>query len=158
MKRTSKHKNWRFRKVKLIDQKILHTLGIINTSLELVPRVPIRYAADQSLFAAVSRGRRSRRRVIVRRRSRHLWLRRRSVIRARRRRNSAWVGDLCHALAYRTPYRSRPRRHLQRGTAVSAVHQHHRRRPHCRRCKIEKFKMLQSTRKEIRGREECFYY
>nr|GMC82526.1 hypothetical protein Iba_chr04bCG14200 [Ipomoea batatas] len=117
--------NGRFWKLKLVDEKVAHTLGVIETSLELVPGVPVRYADDHGLLAAVRVGWRARRGVVIRRRRGGGWrTRRRPMMSSRRRIDGAWIGDLSHGLANCTPDGSGARRQLQLGPAVGAIYKH----------------------------------
>ena len=62
---TSKHENGIFGKLKLVDEKVTHALGVINATFELVRRVSIRYPTNHRPFFPVCMGRGSRRRVVV---------------------------------------------------------------------------------------------
>ena len=48
-------------------EEVAHALGVVDATLELVPRVSIRDPTDHGLLATMGVGRRSRRRVVVRR-------------------------------------------------------------------------------------------
>lgn len=47
---TCEHENRRFWKLELINQQILHALGVVDAALELVPGVLIRYPTDHGLL------------------------------------------------------------------------------------------------------------
>lgn len=65
---TGEHKNGGFRELEPVNQQVLHTLGIVDTPFQLVPRVPIRDPADHGPLPAVDRRGLTWRRVAVRRR------------------------------------------------------------------------------------------
>lgn len=91
---TGEHNDGRFRKTELVDEKVFHALSVVDASLELVPREPVRDAYDDGLLAAVGVGRGSGRRVVV-----GGWWRRRVVGRRGLRRDGAWVGDESDSVA-----------------------------------------------------------
>lgn len=62
---TSEHNNGIFWKLELVDEEVLHAFGVIDATLELMPRVLVRYPADHRLLPAVHVRRRTRRRVVV---------------------------------------------------------------------------------------------
>lgn len=66
--RTSEHKNGGLRKLEPVNQQVLHALGIVDTTFQLVPRVPVRDPADHGPLVAVGRRGLTGRRVVVRRR------------------------------------------------------------------------------------------
>lgn len=114
-KRTGEHDDGRFWKFELVDEKVFHALGIVDASLELVARVPVRDADDHGLLAAVEARRRTGRRVEARRgtwnRVRLGW-------------ESAWVGDGSDSLAEGAADGSGAGWQLQRRSAVGAVDEH----------------------------------
>lgn len=93
----SEHKNGGLGEAELVDQQVLHTLGVVNAALELVPGALIRHGAYQSPLASVSRRRRPRRRVVVGRSGRRRWAVEGGG--GGRRRKSARVGDAGDGLA-----------------------------------------------------------
>lgn len=97
MECTCEHENGRFWKLKLVDEQILHALGVVDAALELVSGVLVGYPADDGLLPAVGRMRRSE--VVVRRRGQRRRRRRRLGVRRRRRRGGAWIGDVSDGLA-----------------------------------------------------------
>lgn len=115
-KNTCKHEDRIFWKMEFIDQKITHTLSIVKAALELMSRVSIRDPTDHSPFTAMRVSWRSWWRMVVGR-----WSRRRRV-RRRWRRDSTWVHNMCHSLAYSAPNRRSSRRELERSPAAGAVH------------------------------------
>lgn len=114
----SEHDDGRFRKAKLIDEKVSHAFGVIDTSLKLVPRETVRDADDDGLLAAVRVGRRARRRVVVGRG------RGRRVGGGGLGREGAWVSDVSDSVAEGAADGSGARWQLERGAAVGTVHQH----------------------------------
>lgn len=92
----SEHDNAIFWKLELVDEEIPHALGIIDATLELMPRVLIRDPADHRLLPPVRVGGRAWRRVRVRsgrwRRVR-IWSGRWRRVGGWRLREAAWVGD-----------------------------------------------------------------
>lgn len=89
----SKHEDVRFRELEAIDKQELHTLGVIDTTLELVPAVLIRDPTNHRLLPAAGAPRRRRRSSVVRRSRAGRRRRRRVVGVLRRRRETAGIGD-----------------------------------------------------------------
>lgn len=114
--RTREHDDGRFWKAELVDEEVLHALGVVDASLELVSREAVGDADDDGLLAAVGVGRGRRGAVGGGRRrvggSRGL------------RREGAWVADEGDGVAEGAADGSRAKWQLQRGAAVGAVHQH----------------------------------
>lgn len=66
------HENGGLGEVEPIEEQVFHAVGVIDTTLELVPGVPVGNTADDGPLAAVDRGRGAGRGVVVRRWS-HGW-------------------------------------------------------------------------------------
>lgn len=117
--RTGEHDDGRFGKAELVDEEVPHALGVVDASLELVPGEPVRDSDDHGLLAAVWVRRWAWRRVVVRGRGKRgrvggrggLW------------REGAWVSDEGDSVAEGAADGSGARWHLQRRSAVGAVHQ-----------------------------------
>lgn len=119
------HKNGILGKLKLVDEKVTHALGVIDATFELMPRVSIRNPTDHRPFSTVGVGRCPGRSMIVRG--------------GRRRRvggRSRWLGcgregsrvsDVGNGFTDGTTDGSGTLRKLQRGVAAGAVDQHRRR-------------------------------
>ena len=112
------HDDGRFWKAELVDEEVLHALGVVDASLELVSREAVGDADDDGLLAAVGVGRGRRVAVGRGRRRRRVgggrWLRR----------EGAWIADESDSAAEGAADGSRARWQLQRGAAVGAVDQH----------------------------------
>lgn len=113
------HDDGRFWKIELVDEEVAHALGVVDASLELVPREAVGDANDDGLLAAVGVGRRAGRRVLVGGGRRGRVGGRRGLVR-----EGAWVADQSNSVAEGAADGSGARRDLQSGAAVGAVYQH----------------------------------
>lgn len=113
-----KHENGGVREVELVDQQILHAFSIVNTSLELMPRVLIRDTAYQGSLPPVRRrrrpGRRSRRSMVV------MVV---VVVVVAGGGGGAWLSYARDGTAYDAADGFGSRRELQRRTAVGAIYE-----------------------------------
>lgn len=101
-----------------VDEEILHAVGVVDATLELMPRIPIGDTDNHRPLPAVRRRQRA------------------GGTRVRRRRGGAvaalrWSGDASgignwgYCVAYGAADRLGPRRQLENRPAAGAVHQHH---------------------------------
>lgn len=111
------HENRGFRELEFVDQQVLHTLGIIYATFQLVLRPLVRYSADHCPLSPVDRRWLGKRRYSIVRRWRWScwwWMRMRwsvvvvgiSSIRLsrQRRREAPGISDACNGLTEGAPY------------------------------------------------------